>query len=1222
MSQASLSNDLEGTMNDLEGSQHQQQQQQQQQQQHPCQCSTMSGINSMRTQRERTERSVGNTRISSGQEIPRGLEVLQSAFEPLRRLDSPMSHQETQQLNLEKARNVEILEHQSTPLSRHARNVPCSPRNLDLSRNLAFEAARRVQESSNLQESRQSLTSSPSHPSDINTNPMETSAKETSEKQLDDPCGLSPKQNISKDKLKNIQQVLNTYQHHRIPISGESNTPERNVHGHFHGDSHVHLHKHNVDNSRTNANLEASDGLKGFQQRQHSHHHHGTVKPSNVTHHHGPAMMHHAGGHHHGNLATGLVGHIHGSSTTGLNGSGNVPPTINHGNTAGGNNPNSHHHANPIATTTTTMVTTVTATAVTTTTTMTTTTTTTLSTTTMTATTTTTASIAGQKGSPMASHRHPTVSSAISGASSNSSMMNHGGSPSVHRHVVNASASLSATPLVARHHGSSTGSLTGRSSINHHHVSSGISCESSSSNANTRTHSRLDHVHDHHHHLQQVHSLHPDSRSRDRAASLVHPLDEHHGHHHGHVHAHGHPHVQNNDTKNSSLIRVDAIQVSAPSKNSKCQCHAVQQASGNKRSSEGETDDGGIVEVTSRTHQPPALPPRPPPRPTRRYEAATADQCHTGEGGCCKKYVVLCCLCGGLSAAVGSLFLAVHAVLSAHTASLALFETVPSYIPGIMLILMGLFTMLLARRKHRYGLLMKVCGSVGVVCALVCVLVTVTTTVIHMSRLQGLRECVYTERARSCTCYGAPQSKGDPGVLFEGTPHCEAVHGALYACLRALFGVSVAGILACIFSCMLVYQLLSHEKKKMYWEQLELRCRSLYGQGGPVGPPTASCGCCNDCGGASPWWAQTPGNLYTPNPDLAPSRRWRLPWSRSRGPAPSPDSNYGFHTQTRQAETNADNAAGPYSVLNSQSSGPYSVLNTPNGPYTTSTASYSVLETPVPLWGPPPPYSDPNSPARRPQVTDARPRMSKRIDNFDNNEDHRSRSTKRPSDNYENAEEISNSTDPEGGNDGTMKGRRARKPLKGVENGAFQQEPNPAAKQSESELYFGDVSSCCGPESSFYDLAVEKEGTEHSEGVDYLAARLGKRQLSKRSRLPLPLPSDGGDIPSDSYANSDEPRNVRGPFLAPDAQYEVIQQARYSYYAPKEDEELEEEAATSSYFREEETDRPRDRDYRDYHSGQEEEAPQCCLSDSTTLDSGWQSAEQQQSDDNVRPVNV
>ena len=57
---------------------------------------------------------------------------------------------------------------------------------------------------------------------------------------------------------------------------------------------------------------------------------------------------------------------------------------------------------------------------------------------------------------------------------------------------------------------------------------------------------------------------------------------------------------------------------------------------------------------------------------------------HSVGGACCKKYVILCSLCGGLSAAVGSLFLAVHAVLSAHTASLALFETVPSYIPGTM----------------------------------------------------------------------------------------------------------------------------------------------------------------------------------------------------------------------------------------------------------------------------------------------------------------------------------------------------------------------------------------------------------------------------------------------------------------------------------------------------------------------------------------------------------
>jgi len=81
-----------------------------------------------------------------------------------------------------------------------------------------------------------------------------------------------------------------------------------------------------------------------------------------------------------------------------------------------------------------------------------------------------------------------------------------------------------------------------------------------------------------------------------------------------------------------------------------------------------------------------------------------------------------------------------------------------------------------------------------------------------------------------------------------------------------------------------------------------------------------------------------------------------------------------------------EGGTGPYSVLNSQSSGPYSVLNTQNVPYTPSTASYSVLETPVPLWGPPPPYSDPNSPARRPQMTESRTRIAKRMDNFENNE--------------------------------------------------------------------------------------------------------------------------------------------------------------------------------------------------------------------------------------------
>lgn len=46
--------------------------------------------------------------------------------------------------------------------------------------------------------------------------------------------------------------------------------------------------------------------------------------------------------------------------------------------------------------------------------------------------------------------------------------------------------------------------------------------------------------------------------------------------------------------------------------------------------------------------------------------------------------------------------------------------------------------------------------------------------------------------------------------VFDSTPDCEVIHGALYSCLRAMFGLSVSGILVCIFSCMLVYQLLRY----------------------------------------------------------------------------------------------------------------------------------------------------------------------------------------------------------------------------------------------------------------------------------------------------------------------------------------------------------------------------------------------------------------------------
>lgn len=210
-----------------------------------------------------------------------------------------------------------------------------------------------------------------------------------------------------------------------------------------------------------------------------------------------------------------------------------------------------------------------------------------------------------------------------------------------------------------------------------------------------------------------------------------------------------------------------------------------------------------------------------------------------------KKYVVLCLICGGASVLLGIILICIYFILRSYTSSLQFFETIPTYVPAVVLIVTGIIVMCFAKRKNRYAYLIKLAGGCCLICALLCVVITVTTTVVHMNRLQTLHECVYNPNVKTCMCVSAtadPNTQdGAHRFIFNNTPSCEVVHGSLYACLRALFGLSVTGILVCIFSSMLVYQLLSHEKKKLYWEQLELRRRFLYRR-----QSHHTCGCYED----------------------------------------------------------------------------------------------------------------------------------------------------------------------------------------------------------------------------------------------------------------------------------------------------------------------------------------------------------------------------------------
>ncbi|CAM1299475.1 Uncharacterised protein g2438 [Pycnogonum litorale] len=218
-----------------------------------------------------------------------------------------------------------------------------------------------------------------------------------------------------------------------------------------------------------------------------------------------------------------------------------------------------------------------------------------------------------------------------------------------------------------------------------------------------------------------------------------------------------------------------------------------------------------------------------------------------------KKYVILCFMCGGLAVLLGVILMGIYFTLRSYTSSLHFFETIPTYVPAVVLIITGLLIMCFAKRRNRYSYLIKLTGACLVICTLLCVVITVTTTVIHMNRLQTLRECVYTQKAKTCTCFsgpGSPQiSEGGSRFVFNNTPNCESIHGSLYSCLRGLFGLSVVGILICIFSSMLVYQLLTHERKKSYWEQMEIRRRFFFRRH----PHYPYCGCYDEIYPWYPW---------------------------------------------------------------------------------------------------------------------------------------------------------------------------------------------------------------------------------------------------------------------------------------------------------------------------------------------------------------------------------
>ncbi|GFT18097.1 uncharacterized protein NPIL_318652 [Nephila pilipes] len=92
-----------------------------------------------------------------------------------------------------------------------------------------------------------------------------------------------------------------------------------------------------------------------------------------------------------------------------------------------------------------------------------------------------------------------------------------------------------------------------------------------------------------------------------------------------------------------------------------------------------------------------------------------------------KKYVIACLVCGGLSISHGIVFIVIYLLLRSYTSSLQFFETIPTYVPGVVFIITGLILMCFAKRRNSEQSSVHSCLCLG---AIVC-RITVTTTVVH-----------------------------------------------------------------------------------------------------------------------------------------------------------------------------------------------------------------------------------------------------------------------------------------------------------------------------------------------------------------------------------------------------------------------------------------------------------------------------------------------------------
>ncbi|KAH9423715.1 hypothetical protein DERP_005296 [Dermatophagoides pteronyssinus] len=162
------------------------------------------------------------------------------------------------------------------------------------------------------------------------------------------------------------------------------------------------------------------------------------------------------------------------------------------------------------------------------------------------------------------------------------------------------------------------------------------------------------------------------------------------------------------------------------------------------------------------------------------------------------RYVLFCLLFGCMSLIIGVALFLLGILFRTNTTSIHLLESVPLYMPSLILFCNGLSLMaFMNKNTRRMYLLKSVCGLYLLVLLLM-IIIAITTSAIHLPRFNS-----------------HPSSKH---FIMEEIMNCDIVHGIIYDSLRVVFALSLLAIIISLFSMITLFKLSTHEKRKLYFQ--------------------------------------------------------------------------------------------------------------------------------------------------------------------------------------------------------------------------------------------------------------------------------------------------------------------------------------------------------------------------------------------------------------------